>query len=262
LKDVYSKIPLPQDPSTDQLFNTARSQFNYRQEIIRLDHTFSQALSFTGRFINDSIPTINPSGLFGASNVLGYATTDTNSPGRSLLVRLTHAIRPTLLNEVGYASSYGAIESKVIGYSSAQNSPDVVSAIKLPFASALPRIPNLDFQSGDGLGGFGPYGDYNRNYNIFDNLTWIRGRHTWKFGGTIHRYSKSENDAGGYTSPNGSFVFQGTDPTGNSTFQQEFASFLTGNVASFSQSNQDFRQRSGSTCSNFSFKTNSIGNRI
>jgi hypothetical protein len=241
LKNVYSRVPIPQDTVNDLLANTARNEFNYRQEIIRIDHNFNQKFSLTGRWINDSIPTINPSGLFGQSNVLGYATTDTDSPGHSLLIRLTATIRPTLLNEAGFAYSYGAITSNVIGFSNVAQSPDVASAIKLPFPSALPRIPNLGFQNGSALNGFGPYGDFNRNYNVFDNLAWVKGRHTWKFGIAAHRYSKSENDAGGFTAPNGSFSFPSVDPTGSSTFQQEFASFLTGQVSSFTQSSQDFR---------------------
>lgn len=241
LKDIYSHVPLPQDPASDSLINSARNQFNYRQEIIRIDHVFNPKLSLTGRWINDSIPTINPSGLFGQSNVLGYATTNTNSPGRSLLIHLSQTIRPKLLNETGFAYSYGAIKSIVTGFSSSSLATNVTGAITLPFASTLPRIPNLAFSDGSPLNGFGPYGDFNRNYNIFDNLILVAGRHTWKFGITAHRYSKSEDDAGGFTKPTGAFAFNSIDPTGTSTFQQEFANFLTGNVSSFVQSDRDFR---------------------
>ncbi len=102
------------------------------------------------------------------------------------------------------------------------NSPDVAAAITLPFASSLQRIPNLNFQNGNGSGlfGFGPYVDVNRNHNWFDNLTWVHGRHTMKFGFSYHRYQKNENDAGANPS-NGQFTFFGTDPNGDQTFQQE-----------------------------------------
>jgi hypothetical protein len=199
LKDVFSKFPLPQDPNTDQLVINGRNQFNYRQEIVRIDHTVNQKLSVLGRFINDSIPTINPAGLFGQANFPGYATTNTNSPGKNLLVRATYVPSPNLLNEVGYAWSYGAIIANPIGLNTFSASPDVVSAITLPFAVTLKRIPNLNFVNGNnaGLFGFAPYRDINRNHNILDNLTWIRGHHTLKFGFSYHRYQKNENDAGG-----------------------------------------------------------------
>ncbi len=240
LTDVYSKIPFPQDAEADQLTQAARNAFNYRQEIIRVDHTFNPRLSVTGRWMNDSIPTINPAGLFGFTTVLGYATTDTNSPGRNLLLRGTMSFRPNLLNEVGYSYSYGAIVSHPIGFSNLSASPNVAAAITLPFTPVIARIPNLGFGIGSGLAGFGPYNDFNRNHNVFDNFTWIKGRHTFRFGGTYHRYQKSENDAGGFTSPNGNFGFGATGPDGNDSFQQEWANFLVGNVSAFTQSNLDF----------------------
>ena len=249
IKDVFSKFPLPQDPTTDQLIINGRNQFNYRQEIIRIDHILNSKVNLTGRWINDHIPTINPAGLFGQANVPGFATTNTNSPGRNLLVKGLYAPNASLLNEAGYAWSYGAILSTPIGLNTFSASPNVVSAITLPFPSSLQRIPNLNFQNGNnaGLFGFGPYRDINRNHNTFDNLTWIKGRHTMKYGFSYHRYQKNENDAGANPS-NGSYTFFGTDPNGNTTFQQEWASFLLGDVANFTQTKLDFaakiRQRS------------------
>lgn len=249
IKDVFSKFPLPQDPGTDQLVVSGRNQFNYRQEIIRLDHIVNDKVSLVGRWINDSIPTINPAGLFSQASVPGFATTNTRSPGKNLLMKATIAANPNLLNEAGYAWSYGALLSSPIGLNTFANSPDVAAAITLPFASSLQRIPNLNFQNGNGSGlfGFGPYVDVNRNHNWFDNLTWVRGRHTMKFGFSYHRYQKNENDAGANPS-NGQFTFFGTDPNGDQTFQQEWASFLLGNVSEFRQTKLDIatkiRQRS------------------
>src|SRR5579859_2658936 len=242
LKDIYSHIPLPQDPGADQLTESGKNQFNYRQEIIRIDHTFSPKLMVTGRWMNDDIPTVNPAGLFGFTNVLGYATSDTNSPGKDLLVRGTWTIKPTVLNEMGYALSSGGIVSNPVGTSTITNSPDVVAAIKLPFASPLPRIPNLAFGSLSGLAGFGPYRDFNINHNWFDNLTWVLGKHTVKLGFSYSRYQKNENDAGGNPS-NGSFGFYSFDPTGAVTPQQEWASFLLGDVQTFTQFKQDFHNK-------------------
>ncbi|HZD95847.1 MAG TPA: TonB-dependent receptor, partial [Candidatus Sulfotelmatobacter sp.] len=249
IKNVFSKFPLPQDPNSDQLVAAGRNQFNYRQEIIRIDHIVGPKLTLLGRWINDSIPTINPSGLFGQANVPGFATTTTRSPGKNLLVKGVSAFTSSVLNEAGYAWSYGALLSTPIGLNTFASSPDVAAAIALPFPATLQRIPNLNFQNGNGAGlfGFGPYTDVNRNHNWFDNLTWVHGRHTMKYGFSYHRYQKNENDAGANPS-NGQFTFFGTDPNGDQTFQQEWASFLLGNVSEFRQTKLDIatkiRQRS------------------
>jgi len=92
IQDVFS-----QGPALAEFFRSHRDPprqdiFNYRQELFRLDHTFNSRLMVTGRFINDTIPTINPNGLFGQSDIPGYATTSTDSPGRSLLIRGTHDV--------------------------------------------------------------------------------------------------------------------------------------------------------------------------
>ncbi len=97
-------------------------------------------------------------------------------------------------------------------------------------------VPNVTFTGGTTLAGYGPYTDYNRNYNFFDSVTWIKGRHNMRFGCTMNRYNKTENAAG----QQGSFGFTNAEaPTGTSTFQQSWANFLLGNVSSFSQPSTD-----------------------
>jgi hypothetical protein len=239
LTDVYSHIPNPQDPVNDQLTESGKNIFNYRQEIFKIDHNFGPRFMLSGRYINDHIPTTNPTGLFEFTEVYGYATTVTNSPGRSFLLHATMTLKPTLLNETGYAWSYGGITSETIGTSTYKNSPNVVGAITLPFPATLQRIPNIGFGQLSGLAGFGPYRDFNHNHQVYDNLSWAKGRHTLKFGFSYNWYQKNENDAGANPST-GNFGFYDTDPGGDTSHQQEWASFLLGNVSGFNPSKNDF----------------------
>src|SRR5581483_5349324 len=145
-------------------------------------------------------------------------------------------IRPNLLNEIGYAFSYGAITSTPAGAMAKAASPDV--NVNLPFASTLGVLPALSFSgAGSSILGFGPYNEFNRNHNLFDNLSWTHGRHSLKFGISGNRYQKTENAAGNNY---GTFTFSTTPrPTGTSTFEQAWANFLLGNVATFTQASQD-----------------------
>jgi hypothetical protein len=242
IQDVYSTLPLPALGNADgtgaDVPFVGRNIFNLRQEIIKVDHIFSPRLALMGRFENDSIPTTEPGGLFTGSGLPGVATTSTNSPGRQFTIRVTSTIRPTLINESGYNYSYGGVVSDPIGLGAAKNATHVISAITLPFTSQVPRVPNLSFNDSEGLFGFGSYRDFNRNHNWFDNLSWSRGRHTFKFGFQYHWYQKSENAGQGNE---GTFSFDDTAPSGNATLEQEWANFLLGNVASFTQTNSDFR---------------------
>jgi hypothetical protein len=114
----------------------------------------------------------------------------------------------------------------------------VVKAITLPYTPTLNRVPSLHFSNFNWIRGFGKYRDFDDNYNAFDNLTKIVGRHTMKFGFTYNWFQKDENAADGNQ---GAFQFSSTNPSGNNTEYQEFANFLTGNVGNFSQTSQDFR---------------------
>lgn len=238
IKDIWSKIPGPQDPTTHQLFSPFRSVFNARQELIRIDQLFSPKLQIFGRYIHDSIPTTEPGGLFTSSGLPGVSDTSTNSPGYSLVFRGTSTFSPTMLNEFGYAFSYGAITSDPVGLVATANSPDIKT--NLPFPSTLARIPSVSYtSSASTITSFGQYRDYNRNHNFYDNMTKIVGRHSLKFGFTYFHYQKTENAGGNNT---GTFNFTTTGRPVNNTltnFSQTWANFLLGNVNTFTQASLD-----------------------
>lgn len=239
LQDVYSKMPLP--PADDGvLFSVFPGVFNYREELLRVDHVVNSRLALMGRAIWDHIPTKEPFGLFGPqSNIPGVATTATDSPGHQYMGRATIQLAHNAFNEIGYAYSYGAIVSDPTGTLSSKKSTNVAAAVHLPYPQQLTRIPNLIFDDGlDSLIGFGQYRDYNRDHNLFDNLSWNRGRHAFKFGFSFNHYQKKENAAGDNA---GNFEFDSTNvPNGGSDQEQDFANFLLGYASSdFSQSPLD-----------------------
>lgn len=236
VQDWFDKIANPQDSVTHELISPMRNVFNYRQEMFKIDHVFNSKLNASFRFMNDSIPTEDPTGLWTGLNVPGVATTSTNSPGRNIMARVTATFSPSFLLEAGYAYSYGAIVSRNIGLASAKNSPDVVSAIALPYPVTLGRVPVLSFDSGEYWGGFGNYDDFNRNHNWFGNLTKIVGKHTIKWGAIFNKYNKNEN-AGGNNS--GEFGFSSEGMVGHVGFEQAWANFLIGRASYFAQNSID-----------------------
>lgn len=247
LKDVYSKYPTPTAPPALDPFgftSTLKNIFNFREEIIKIDHIVNHKLSFSGKILRDSIPTQEAAAIFTQGPpIQGIGTTSTNSPGWNYTVRATITLNPTFLIEPGYAYSYGAILSDPIGVMASKSSPDVASAVKLPFTPTLARIPNLTFVGAapslglSGPGSFGPYRDYNRNHTAFANATKIMGAHTFKFGAVYYHYNKNEN-AGGNNAATFAFNANGV-PAGTLNFEQSWANFLLGRVGTFSQSSLD-----------------------
>lgn len=238
LKDIYASVPAPDSTGT-LITAPLRNLYNANQQIVRIDQGIGEKLNVFFRFINDSIPTEEPGGLFQGVGYPGVQVTDTNAPGRIYLGHLTYVFTPTLLVDGGYAFSQGALLSDPVGTALNSKSPDVAALVKLPFSSTLPRVPALTFTGGTGITTYGPYRDYSRNHNIFANVTKTVGTHTLHFGVNYNHYNKLENNAGANA---GSFAFTAAGaPTGSTaqSYQQSFANFLTGNVTTFTQASYD-----------------------
>ncbi len=241
LTDIFSKLPPPDDPNCTKgctLTTIGRNIFNMHQEIVRIDQVFSPKFRIFGRFENDTIPTTEPGGLFIGSPIPGASTSSTQSPGRIFSIHTTNAISPTLINDAGYNYSHGGILSSPIGLTSANNSPDIISAVNLPYASTVNVAPKLTYTFFSSITDRGQYRDFNDDNNAFDHLSKIVGRHALKFGVSYHWYQKDENSA---TGNQGAFAFPTAAPTGTSSEYQEWANFLTGNTSSFTQASADFR---------------------
>jgi hypothetical protein len=240
IKDIYSKTTLP--TSGNNLTSVESGVFNYQEELYRIDHVLTPKIALMGRYIDDHIPTQEPFGIFGPQASLpGVGNTSTNSPGRQWMGRVTAQVNERMYNELGYAYSYGAIISNPTGLITRTNSPDIASAVgNLPYSVTLNRVPTIAFDDGDTQGGFGQYRDYNRNHNVFDNFSWVAGKHSTKWGVSYNNYEKKENAAGNNA---GTYEFDSTnaDSSNPVTFEQDWANFLLGYASSaFTQSNMDF----------------------
>ena len=245
IKDIYGTIPLPNDATDPHLLrSTVRSIFNFREELLKIDHVFGPRLTVNGKYLHDSIPTTEPLGIFnGLSGVTGFPgvnTTSTNSPGHQYSARFTSALTPTVLLDGGYGYSYGAIVSDITGIATPAGSPDI--KVPLLFSSTLNRIPSISFGtaggSPTGIGGTGPYRDFNTNHTVFGGVTKILGKHTIKAGGTYYHYEKNENSANGNQ---GIFTINtsGQPTAGNTLFERVWSNFLLGRSSNFRQDSVD-----------------------
>ena len=238
--------PLGEPGANFILAATLRNEAKFQQEIFRLDHQFSEKLSAFYRFQRDSIPTIDANGLFSSGSGLpNVSTTSTKSPGRTHSVRGTFLASSNLIFEGGYAYSYGAILSEVIGALARSNTP---VNIALPYDPASTRIPSITGGATGygftGLVGFGPYDNFSDNHNVNATTTYITGGHTIKFGGTFSYYRKNENAlAGNNEGIFGNFSSVLPVATANTTVNQNlqrFANFLQGRAGTFTQARFDY----------------------
>ena len=206
---------------------------NWREELFRIDHNFSDKVRGTFRYIHDSWSQIYPTPLW--TNGTSFPTIQTNfqGPGVSMVARLTANLSPTLLNE--FVASY-TTDHITLGLVGAWQRPAGVTLGLFPDNSG--KVPGIGLAGGifDGIAqdpGYVPNGPLNSNptYTYRDNVTKIIGSHNLQFGGYFVAAQKNEVPQPGF-STNGFLQFDTGSgiSTGNA-----FADLLLGNVSSFTQ---------------------------
>ncbi|HKV26459.1 MAG TPA: TonB-dependent receptor [Candidatus Acidoferrum sp.] len=213
---------------------TVSTPTKWREELIRVDHNFTDNYRLTIRYIHDSWNTIVPNPLWGnGTSSFENIQTSFVGPGTSFVARLNANFSPTVLNE--FVASYTADHI----FLNALNNPPGLPAGAMGFifnngfGGKLPAIQlngNTDIYGGLGQDtGYFPWNNANPTYTYRDNLTSVHGNHTLTLGFYAAFAQKNEDN-----SPNvqGILTFDASSSvsTGNA-----LADMLLGNVASYSQ---------------------------
>ena len=153
---------------------------NYDSGLGRLDHSISQNDKVTARYEFDRFtkaPVFNPELL------VGYTDATFSIVAQNALIHETHIFSPRLLNDFRFSYSREV--------SHRGPSPNAVNAAA--FGAALPFQPTPGSIQGVGVqGGFtfgdNPPGFFTRNnFTGADDVTWTKGKHDIRVGGTIER---------------------------------------------------------------------------
>ncbi|HLH04785.1 MAG TPA: carboxypeptidase regulatory-like domain-containing protein [Bryobacteraceae bacterium] len=228
IANIYSKFTA-NGPSNEYI-STVNSKQNYRQDIVRVDQNITDRVHLFGRFMQDDVPTTEPGGLFAGNPLPGISSTATDAPGRNVVGNLTYTISPSVVNEVAYAYSWGAINSSITG---SITSPDFVKSLtnNFPYTDPYNRVPGITITGVTGVAiPVSPYHERNIDQNVYDNLSISHGNHSIRTGISVQWMEKTENAVNG---TNGSFSFR------NAYGNPAFANFLLGDASQFTQANRD-----------------------
>jgi hypothetical protein len=161
--------------------------------IVKLDHNFTSAQQVTGRYAfarSEQIFPLGSPGSFGSGSRLPqFAQT---SPTRVQVVSASwlSTFSASRINEVRFG--YSRYRTSFSSLDEAQG-PNLIdpAALGLDFGFGKVGLPEFDFSAGiENLGAQGfsvPRARTSQTYQVLDNYTWIRGRHTMKFGGEFRR---------------------------------------------------------------------------
>ena len=215
---------------------------HWREELVRVDHNFTDKARLTFRYIHDSWDTQTASPLWSGGASFPTIGTYFKGPGVAILARFTTTISPTLLNEFVANYTTDHITFKSLG--------NWQRPANFPLTDIFPGngggvIPGISLIDPAGIyGNFGEdpssslNGPYNTNptYTYRDNLFKTAGRHNLAIGAYFVAAQKNEKSfelPAGFTE--GLLTF---DPSRDlNTTGNPFADLLLGNVYSFGQEN-------------------------
>jgi len=248
---IWNKVPNPTDPANLQLDFPTLNTAKFRQEIIKIDHSFSDKWNAFYRYQRDKIPTLDADGSIGGRSSLPFVNTmQSDSPGRTHTFQTSYTINPRVVVEGVYAYGYGAIFTDTTGLIAKDVSP---IAVPLPYESVRDVVPIVNILGYGPLTGFSNYNNFSWKQNFSGTLSWIRGSHTMKFGGVYSLYRKNENalsgtNQGSFTAFNNTVTSlstpasvraPGVAATAVNNLYQSFANFLQGNNVTFTQTKLD-----------------------
>jgi hypothetical protein len=206
--------------------NPVRTE-NRNNADIRVDQKFTDKDYAFFRFSYEDQPSVIP-GPFSSTGGDGggfFGGVEDNAY-RSFAASWTHTISPTLVNE--FRVGYNRVNSQRL-----QENSDKTSEELLNYPGGFPGIPNVPNNGGlpqltysdvstIGSPTFLPSHEVQNTYSFLDNLTWVHGKHSYKFGTEIR--------GEGFT------IFQPAAPRGT----LDFGPILTDNPADLNSGGSGF----------------------
>jgi hypothetical protein len=199
---------------------------NVREEIVRIDHTFNDHYSIFGHFIDESelLQTDVPARWSGAN--LPTSSDTFGNPSYQAVVHLAQTLRPNLLNEIAFNYGGNRINIEPLGVYAISGTGFQQNRL---FSGPNTIIPTIALNGKTGAQfnqNWSPWSNTADSYQIRDDVSWTKGSHQFKFGGSWLWFKKAQPLQ---DSPQGNFGFSGTF-TG-----YDFADFLVGLSNSYSE---------------------------
>jgi Carboxypeptidase regulatory-like domain/TonB dependent receptor-like, beta-barrel len=182
---------------------------------VRVDQKFSDKDNTFFRFSYESQPSFIPGTFGGLADGGGFFSGDEDFSYRSFATSWTHIFKPELINE--FRLGYNRVNAQRLELNANTNvsADPSINFPGVPFSPGIGGLPQLTFSDVATLGSptFLPSRELQNSYTISENLTLVKGRHTWKYGTEIRREEFT--------------IFQPAAPRGTLTF----GSTLTDNPA-------------------------------
>ena len=201
----------PTSPNGAYFQGGNNSPTSLREEIARIDHTFSSKFSVFGHWISEQTSQQYGTTQWSGDNLPTIADTFGN-PSFSAVIHTTYVIKPNLLNETSFNYNGNRIHIIPTGLISAPSGFTFNRLFTGPNQDN--RIPSINLNGvtgADYTSNWTPWNNDANDYQIRDDVSWTRGAHQFKMGASWALYKKVQD---AFANTQGNFNFNGffTDP--------------------------------------------------
>ncbi len=226
-------MPAPNTGASDSFQNNYAVNFpapiSSNQFDIRIDQNITTNQSIYGRFTwknrsVDTAPQANCSGFCATSisPLLGGITQPEQD--RGLTVAYNYTINPHLINE--FRAGYNATRTSLTADVNSVSLINQIGITGIPDPATVPTVPDVQIVGLQRTGGLNSTHQQSKVIQLLDDVTWIKGRNTFKFGGDVRRLTDhDENVFGNYRA--GQYTFNGSSDLGL-TVGDPYTQFLLG----------------------------------
>jgi len=227
-------VPKP-NLSNDQVLSSAQTPLNVRDDVVRIDHRINDKFQLLAHYLHDSVTQAQGGPMIGWSGAsYNTITSSIITPSNSAAVKLTANITPTLLAEV--SMNYDGNQIDIV------NSPNSARpagfAVNRFFNNSSTNVPNMHWNGQYGTQenpASAPWHNAAQDFSPKLDVSYLRGKHSMKFGLSYNRYTKNQQLFG---NPGGEFFFNnitGGTYAGVKYSGDPFMDMLLGFATSYSQ---------------------------
>ena len=234
-------FPAPTNTSTWTFIGGNKQPTTGKEELARVDHQFNDKFSIFGHWISDQAIQTYGTTQWSGDNVPTVFNTFGN-PSYSAVIHATHAIRANLLNEIAF--SYDGNRIHILPQGVYQQPSGFTEGANKIFSgeNVDNRIPDINLSGSTNTHytvNWLPWNNTANDYQVRDDLSWVRGAHQLKFGFSWAIYKKAQDY---FAETQGGFTFNGsaTSPAGCTngsgvTCGLDYADFILGDAQAYNE---------------------------
>ena len=199
---------------------------------VRIDHKITDSDSMFVRFSMSDQNLMPPSPIPPPLSGAAFSSGEWLNKSRNIVISETHIFSPRVVNE--FRAGYTRLQTERLQFNSGEDLSTQIGLGGIPFTSGNGGLPRFDVT---GLSSFGsatyqPTREFENVFHFIDNLSFITGRHTLKFG--VEWKPQVNFSILQPPTPRGRFRFNGDatrDPNDRSDTGLAFADFLLGTLS-------------------------------